>query len=165
MALKTAVKAARKFWPMTSPALEHAISYLNDEGGEGFTQGPITLDVAARELGVPVQAADNAPVLVTNQASGPLVMPMQTYEPEPVRENVEVVSTQSSAQENGFAEVPASAQELDPAMVERIKKVVDRAFKNGSWEAAREWVISYITDHHREYAIAELDRAQAAKAA
>ncbi len=32
MALKTAVKAARKFWPMTSPALEHAISYLNDEG-------------------------------------------------------------------------------------------------------------------------------------
>jgi recombination protein RecT len=178
MALKTGVKIARKFWPMTSPVLENVISYLNEEGGEGFAPGPVTLDVAARELGVEVKPGVGMDAPAPYQ---PVVMPqagqldqMEQMEEVAERVNAAPASVKSSpaqapeptvrTQPNKVA-VPADPGEVDPKVVERIESVLKRCQRLKSWQAGLEWVATNLTGAAYDLAMDQFSKAQAKKVA
>ncbi|MGI0646947.1 recombinase RecT [Pseudomonas aeruginosa] len=146
MCLKTGIKIGRKFWPQTSPALESVIHYLNEEGEEGISAGPVTLDVASREMGV---AASQDPTIVmpamhinptvdVQPDIAPQVDPHQSFEaPAEVMEQVPVEA--SVIRTDGVA-VNVDPSTIDSKTLDRINLVVGRAPKTRSWNAAEDWI-------------------------
>lgn len=168
MALKTAIKSARKFWPMTSPVLDQVISYLNEEAGEGFEGSPITLDVAAKELGVPQLQHEQS-----------LVMPVMPVVGQGVYEGAVMESRAEVTQKVKRAEIPTpepvsdfaktpqniTSDNIDPKVVERIEKVLVRTQRLGSWTAAYDWVSANLKGAEHQYAMKKLTEAEALKKA
>lgn len=174
MALKTGVKIARKFWPMTSPALENAIAYLNEEGGEGFSAGPVTLEVAARELGVPQVEHDpviHMPSMSINPhaemaLSGELDVGNSVSSPTPVGELLEQESQPQSkppARQKVVQHSIPDEDSVEPKVVERIKSVRDRCIKLRSWQGGLDWVASNLTGDAHALATKLFDDAMAAE--
>lgn len=170
MALKSAVKVARKFWPMTSPVLENIISYLNEDGGEGFSSGPVTLGVAAREMGVaqigaeevipmPQMSIDPRTEMALN---GEAEIPVEIVHPQ-------VAEQQAASRPEGRAQqrkpsAPQNVQqddsEVDPKVIERIDSVVSRCVRLNSFEAGLDWVASNLTGASYNLAMNRFDEAR-----
>lgn len=100
MAIKTGIKIARKYWPMTSPALDNVISYLNEEGGEGFVGGAVTLETASREMHGPSSVTQTNVVnlhegVVYDVDPNPVVQPQADASPvgDPSKLTAEFVAT------------------------------------------------------------------------
>lgn len=166
MAIKTAIKVARKLWPMTSPVLDQVISYLNEEAGEGFEGSPITLDVAAKELGVPqIQHEQSLVMPVVPMAGLQPVMEAQVV-PQVVSNPVEPVAAYiAPVVNNDLTSRPQniSDENIDPKLIERIEKVLVRTVRLGSWTAAHDWVDGNLDGAAHAYAKRKLADAEALK--
>ncbi|ASJ88530.1 RecT family recombinase [Pseudomonas aeruginosa] len=167
MAKKAAVKIARKFWPLTSPVLENVISYLNEDGGEGFLPSPVTLGVAARELGAPQLGSDPTiimpPMAIDPRSTMPDAhTPVASQQPLVQASEPVVMSQQSPAK--SFTTTPASIEELievvDDKERTRITNVVDRAKRTNSWQAAETWMIDHLNGPAQDLAFKLLDAAK-----
>jgi recombination protein RecT len=180
MALKSAVKISRKFWPMTSPILENVISYLNEDAGEGYSSGPVTLGVAAREMGVPGIGVDEAipmPQMSIDPRVDMALNPGRESDQQPVQRAakqeqmsapVERTQRAQSAKESSpIAEQgqPADESSVDPKIVERINSVLNRCIRLKSWQGGLEWVANNLSGEAYNLAMSLFNDAQAAESA
>lgn len=172
MALKTCVKISRKYWPMSSPVLEQAIAYLNEEGGEGFTGGPITMDMAANIVNGGAAAATVKPE--GERIEGDFVdlgQPKQTpqggEQARPQQEQSARQDAQLSQARKGTATVTqleprstgidAGAGDGEPTnlteqMRDRIDKVLARTQRQKTWKACEDWISANLTGDCALYA-------------
>lgn len=176
MALKTAIKAARKFWPMTSPILDQVISYLNEDAGEGIAPSAVTLGVAAAEMGadpmvgalqigheptIPMPVMDVMPRAQTPEPVMASVAPLASVQAAPEQTASVAAPAQSSIASNGGP----SEVEIDPKVLKRIENVLQRSIRTNSWEAAYDWANGYLEGADLDYALTEFSKAQALKKA
>lgn len=177
MALKTGVKIARKFWPMTSPVLENVISYLNEDGGEGFSTGPVTLGVAAREMGV-AQVGMEESIPMPAMTIDPRVEMVLAGESESAQGALTASSVESNPQssqqttmrdsKSAHAAPAQKADEdstVDPKVLERIDSVLKRCVRMGSFEAGLEWVANNLSGYEYEVAMGRFNDARATQQA
>lgn len=175
MNLKTGIKISRKYWPQTSPALDSVISYLNEEGGEGFTPGPITFDVASRELGPQAIGMDPTIAMPTMHVDPRVAMalePQQFEAPaqvidQPLSEQIQEEqmpepAQQATAIQTSGTVVNIDSAALDPKMVTRIENVVSRSVRMKTWKAAEDWIVNHLASDQkaRDYALQMLRKAQ-----
>jgi recombination protein RecT len=164
MCLKAGIKIARKFWPMTSPVLENIISYLNEDGGEGFAPSPITLDVAGKELDRPLISADETiamPVVDINSIrASQSAQPVAVVSQQDVPQNAVVGSEPS-----GRIADQGSTNNIDPKVMERINKVLTRSTRSGAWGAAFDWAEANLTGADHTFAVMKFREGESLKKA
>ncbi|HGM8086388.1 TPA: recombinase RecT [Pseudomonas aeruginosa] len=178
MALKTCVKISRKYWPLSSPILEQAIAYLNEEGGEGFTGGPFTVDMAANLSGgsgeveqpghsesgvVDGEIVDVAPVQTPVQEEAPVnrsqqEAPAQNDQSPQTRKGAATVTQlepRNTPAEAGAGD--SGASNLTEQMRERIDRVIERTRKNKHLGACEDWISNNLTGDCLAYGQQQLE--------
>lgn len=170
MALKSCVKISRKYWPMSSPLLEQAIAYLNEEGGEGFTGGPITVDMAAnivnggaashggKSEGVTVEGdiVDPDPANSTPQERGQPQQKTEATQGDKLAQSRKGSATVTQLEPRSTA-VNADAGDGEPSnltdqMRDRIDKVMARTLRCKTWRASEDWITTNLTGECLAYA-------------
>jgi recombination protein RecT len=147
MAIKTGIKVARKYWPMTSPVLDNVISYLNEEGGEGFMGGAVTLDTASREMNGPSSGSqanvvslhsgvvyDAEPTHVGDQPkahAAPAGESLYVHQDQPLN--------QGPIHTEGTGDARSAARDVNETLIKRIDQVCERSMRTGAWQSAFDW--------------------------
>jgi len=172
MALKTCVKISRKYWPLSSPVLEQAIAYLNEEGGEGFTGGPITVDMAANivnggaaaQAGQPEGETFEGDVVDLDQSTP---TPQEAGRGQPRQEQNARQEAKPTQARKGSATVTqlepkstgvdAGTGDGDPGILteqmrDRIDQVLARTQRQKTWKACEDWIAAYLTGDCASYA-------------
>ncbi|WP_095158181.1 RecT family recombinase [Pseudomonas sp. Irchel 3E13] len=161
MAIKTGIKAARKYWPMTSPVLDNVISYLNEEGGEGFMGAPVTLDTASREMNGPSVASQGTVVnlhggAVYENEPTPMGQPQPSAEPASAGEvydhRQDPARNQGPIQTEGTANARSAGRDENAVLMERIQQVHDRSMRTGAWQSAFDWAHAQLKGDLLEHA-------------
>jgi recombination protein RecT len=170
MALKTCVKITRKYWPMSSPVLEQAIAYLNEDGGEGFAGGPVTMDMAANLVsggnaaqgGQAGDVAVDGDIIDISQArptpqgdSQSQQAPATTRTTQPSRAPQGTATVTQLEPRAGSLDAGAgdgSPSNLTEQMRERIDSVMQRTQRARSWKACEDWMSSNLKGDCAVYA-------------
>lgn len=168
MTLKSTIKISRKYWPMSSPVLEQAIAYLNEEGGEGFMGGPITVDMAANIVngGTAPQSAqpegetyDGAVVdpeqSTPTSADGGKGEQNARQEEKPLQaQKGSATVTQLEPRNTGLDTGAGDGEpsNLTEQMRERIDSVLKRTQRQKTWKACEDWIAANLTGDCASYA-------------
>lgn len=166
MVKKTAIKIARKYWPQGSGTLDQAISYLNEEGGEGFSTKDVPAEVVERYMGTTEVEDAEPPREEVVQPSVLTAVPERAEEsaPQEAQEAAQQVPKKAPKQQpKAPQEAPVSADDLPPKIVKKTATLVQRAQEQGCWEAAEEYLSNWPVDY-RNYAMRELTAARYAAA-
>lgn len=151
MAIKTGIKIARKYWPMTSPALDNVISYLNEEGGEGFVGGAVTLETASREMHGPSSVTQTNVVnlhegVVYDVDPNPVVQPQADASPvgDSHYAQMDQPRSQGPIRTEGEAGAGSSPRDVNETLIRRIDQVHDRSMRTGAWQSAFDWATAQL---------------------
>ncbi|MDI2144950.1 recombinase RecT [Pseudomonas sp. ITA] len=151
MAIKTGIKIARKYWPMTSPALDNVISYLNEEGGEGFVGGAVTLETASREMHGPSSATQTNVVnlhegVVYDTDPNPGGHPQADASPvgDSRHSQMDQPRNQGPIRTEGEVGVGSAPRDVNETLIRRIDQVHDRSMRTGAWQSAFDWAAAQL---------------------
>ncbi|WP_426158243.1 recombinase RecT [Pseudomonas sp. TSRC2-2] len=151
MAIKTGIKIARKYWPMTSPALDNVISYLNEEGGEGFVGGAVTLETASREMHGPSSATQTNVVnlhegFVYDTDPNPSGHPQAEASPvgDSRHSQMDQPRNQGPIRTEGEVGVGSGPRDVNETLIRRIDQVHDRSMRTGAWQSAFDWAAAQL---------------------
>lgn len=164
MAKKAAIKSARKYWPQGSGKLDEAISYLNTEAGEGFSNQDVPSAIVERYMGA-ADVVEAEPEVLEG-----LVVPETEQQASPPADDAplkETVQAENAAQQQAEASANpvAASDDMPPKFLKRVETLLQRAKAAGAWEAAKSHMSEQgWPEEWRTYALNQLNAAAYAAA-